>query len=80
MNPAPEPRALDMWSGAMEAPMPNLITEPTELPRGALFIAVIGIIRTALTAIILGEPHLRAGPSLLGTGAHCHLIQYGPLH
>ena len=34
MNPAPEPRALDMQSGAMEAPMPNLVTEPTELPCG----------------------------------------------
>ena len=80
MNPAPEPHALDMRSGAMEAPMPNFITEPTELPCGTLLVAVVGIICTALTAIVTGEPHLRTGPSLLGASAHCYLVQRWPLH
>ena len=58
MHPTPEPRALDMQSGAMKAPVPNLVTEPTKFPCGALFVAVVGIIRMALTAVVLGEPHL----------------------
>ena len=64
MNPAPEPRALNMRSGAMKAPMPNLVTEPTELPCGALLVAMVGIIHTALTAVVTGEPHLWASPGL----------------
>ena len=75
MNPAPEPHALDMWSGAMEAPMSNLIAEPTELPCGALFITVVGIVRTALTTVVTGEPHFWAGPGLLGTSTHCYFVQ-----
>ena len=74
MHPTPEPRALDMRSGAMEAPMPNLVTEPTKFPCRALFVAMVGIVRTALTAVVLGEPHLRVGPSLFGTGPHCYLV------
>ena len=54
MYPAPEPCAFDVRSGAMEAPVPNLVTEPTEFPCGALFVAVVSIIRTALTAVITG--------------------------
>ena len=80
MHPAPKPRALDMRSGAMEAPMPNLITEPTELPSGALFVTVISIVRMALTAVVTGEPHFWVGPSLFGISMHCHLVQHGPLH
>ena len=80
VNPAPEPRALDMRSRAMEAPMPDLVTEPTEFPCGTLLITMVGIIRTALTAVITGEPHLRASPSLLWTSAHCYFVQCGSLH
>ena len=80
MDPTPEPHALNMRSGAMEAPMPDLVTEPTELPCGALFIAVVSIIHTALTAVVMGEPHLRAGFSLLRTSTHCYFIQRWPLH
>ena len=43
MDPAPEPHALNMRSGAMEAPMPDLVTEPTELPCGTLFVAMVGV-------------------------------------
>jgi hypothetical protein len=80
VNPTPEPHALDMRSGAVEAPMPDLITEPTELPCGTLFVAMVGIIRTALTAVVTGEPHLRASPSLLWTSMHGYFVQCGPLH
>ena len=80
MNPAPEPRALDVRSGAMEAPMPNLVTEPTEFPCGTLLVAMVGIIRTALTAVVAGEPHLWASPSLLWISAHGYFVQRGPLH
>ena len=80
MHPTPEPRALDMRSGAVKAPVPDLVTKPTKLPCGALFIAVVSIVHTALTAVIPGEPHLRVGPSLFGIGAHRHLVQRGPLH
>ena len=80
MNPAPEPRALDMQSGAMEAPMPDLVTEPTDFPCGTLLITVVGIIRTALTAVVAGEPHLRASPSHFRTSAHCYFVQRGSLH
>ena len=79
MNPAPEPRALDMRSGAMEAPMPDLVTEPTEFPCGALLVAMVGIVHTALTAVVTGEPHLWASPSLLRTSTHCHFVQRGSL-
>ena len=75
MHPTPEPCALDMWSGAMEAPVPNLVAEPTELPCGTLFVAVVSIVHSALAAIIPGEPHLRAGPSLFGTGACGYFVQ-----
>ena len=80
MYPAPEPHALDMQSGAMEAPMSNLITEPTELPCGTLFVAVVDIIRMALTTVIPSEPHLWMGSSLFGIGVHCYIIQHRPLH
>ena len=80
MNPTPEPRALDMRSGAMEAPVPNLVAEPTELPCGTLFVTVVGIVRAALTTIVAGEPHLRVGSSLFGAGTHCYLVQHWPLH
>ena len=74
VHPAPEPHAFDMRSRAMKAPMSNLITEPTKLPGGTLFVTVIGIVRTALTAIVMGEPHLWTGPSLFGIGMHCYLV------
>ena len=80
MNPAPEPRALDMRSGAVEAPMPDLITEPTKLPCGTLLVAVIGIVHTALTTIVTGEPHLRMSPCLFQISAHCDFVQRGSLH
>jgi hypothetical protein len=80
MNPAPEPRAFDMRSRAVEAPVPNLITEPTELPCGTLLVAMVGIICTAFTAIVAGEPHLWVGSGLFRTSAHCYLIQCWPLH
>ena len=80
MNPAPEPCALDMWSGAMEAPMPDLVTEPTEFPCGTLLVAMVGIVHSALTTVVTGEPHLRAGPSLFRTSAHCYFVQHGSLH
>ena len=80
MYPAPESHALDMRSRAMEAPMPNLVTEPTELPCGTLFVAVVGIVCTALTAVISGEPHLQTGSSLFGISAHCYFVQHRPLH
>ena len=80
MHPTPEPRALDMRSGAVKAPVPDLVTKPTKLPCGALFIAVVGIIWTALTAVVSGEPHFWVGPSLFGISMHCHLVQHGPLH
>ena len=78
MNPAPEPHALDMWSGAMEAPMPDLITEPTEFPCRALFVAVVGIIYSALAAVVTGEPHFRTSPRLFRISAHCDVVQRGP--
>ena len=80
MNPAPEPHALDMRSGAVEAPMPNLITEPTEFPCGTLLVAMVGIIRTALTTVVTGEPHLQTSPCLFRISAHCNFVQRGPLH
>ena len=80
MNPAPEPRALDMRSRAVKAPMPDLITEHTELPCGTLLIAMVGIIRSALTTVVTGEPHFRARPCFLWTGAHRDFVQRGPLH
>ena len=64
----------------MEAPMPDLITEPTELPCGTLLVAMVGIIRTALTTIVAGEPHLRTSPRLFQISAHCDFVQRGPLH
>ena len=79
MNPAPEPRAFDVRSGAMETPMPDLVTEPTELPCGTLFVTVVSIIHTALTAVVTGELHLRAGPSLFRTSTHCYFVQRWPL-
>ena len=79
MDPAPEPRALDMRSGAVEAPMPDLITEPTELPCGTLLIAMVGIIRSALTAVVTGEPHFRASPCHFRISAHCNFVQRGSL-
>ena len=78
MNPAPESRALDMRSGAVEAPMPDLVTEPTKLPCGALLVAVIGIVRTALTAVVTGEPHLRASSCLFRIGTHRNFVQRRP--
>ena len=78
MDPAPEPRAFDMRSGAMEAPMPDLVTEPTELPCGTLFVTVVGIIHTALTAVVTGELHLRASPRLFWISAHRDFVQCGP--
>ena len=80
MDPAPEPRALDMRSGAMEAPMPDLVTEPTDFPCGTLLITMVSIIRTALTAVVTGEPHLRVSPSLFRISAHCYFVQRGSLH
>ena len=80
MNPAPEPRALDVRSRAVEAPMPDLITEPTEFPCGTLFVTVVGIIRTALTAVVAGEPHLRPSLGLFGISAHSDFVQRRPLH
>ena len=80
MNPAPEPRAFDMWSGAMEAPMPDLVAEPTEFPCGTLLITVVGIIRMALTAVVMGESHLWADSGLFWTSTHCYLVQCWPLH
>ena len=80
MHPTPEPCALDMQSRAMEAPMPDLVAEPTEFPCGTLLITVVGIIHTALAAIKSGEPHLWASSSLFGTGAHGYFIQRRPLH
>ena len=80
MNPAPEPCALDMRSRAMEAPVPKLVTEPTELPCGTLFVTVVGTVRAALTTVVAGEPHLWAGSSLFGIGTHCYLVQRWPLH
>ena len=79
MHPTPEPCALDMWSGAMEAPVSNLIAEPTEFPCGTLLVTVVSVVCVALAAVILGKSHLRAGPSLFGTGAHCYFVQHGPL-
>ena len=78
MHPTPEPRALDMRSGAVEAPMPNLVTEPTEFPCEALFIAVVSIVRMALATVVLGESHLQARSGLLGA-MHSHFIQGWPL-
>ena len=78
MNSAPEPCAFDMRSGAMEAPMPDLVTEPTELPCGTLLVAMVGIIRMALTTVVTGEPHLRASPGLFRISAHCDFVQRGP--
>ena len=80
VNPAPEPRALNMRSGAVEATMPDLVTEPTEFPCGTLFIAVVGIIHTALTAVVTGEPHLWTSPSLFWTSAHRYFVQRRSLH
>ena len=80
MDPTPEPHALNMRSGAMEAPMPDLVTEPTKLPCGTLFVAMVGIIHTALTAVVTGEPHFRAGSSLFQTSMHCYFVQRWPLH
>ena len=80
MDPAPEPRALDMRSGAVEAPMPDLVTEPTELPCGTLLIAMVGIICSALATIVTSEPHFRASPCLFRISAHCNFVQRGPLH
>ena len=57
MHPAPEPCALDMWSGAVEAPVPDLVTEPIEFPCGALFITMVSIVHAALAAVVMGEPH-----------------------
>ena len=74
MHPAPEPRAFNMRSGAMKAPMPDLVTEPTEFPRGALFVTVIGIICTALAAVVTGQPHFWMRSNLLGA-AHGYFIQ-----
>ena len=79
MNPAPEPRALDMRSGAVKAPKPDLVTEPTEFPCGTLFVVMVGIICTALTAVVTGEPHLRASPHLFRISTHCDFVQCGPL-
>ena len=80
MNPTPEPRAFDMRSRAIEAPMPDLVTEPTELPCGTLLVTVVGIIRTALTTIVTGEPHLWTSPRLFWISAHCDFVQRRPLH
>jgi hypothetical protein len=80
MHPTPEPHAFGVQSGAMKAPMPNFVTEPTKLPCGALFVAVIGTICSALTAVIPGELHLQVGLSLFGIGTHCYLVQHGPLY
>ena len=80
MYPTPEPHALDMWSEAMEAPMPDLVTEPTEFPCGALFITVVSIVRVALAAVIMGESHLQMSLSFLGISSHYHLVQCWPLH
>ena len=74
MNPASEPRAFDVRSGAMEAPMPDLIAEPTELPCGTLLVAMVGIIRPALTTIVAGEPHLRASPCLFRISPHRNFV------
>ena len=74
MNPTPEPCALNMRSGAMEAPMPDLITEPTELPCGTLLVTMVGIIRTALTTIVAGESHLRMSPRLFWISVHCDFV------
>ena len=63
----------------MEAPVPNLVTELTELPCGTLFIAMVGIVHTALTAVIMGKPHLWAGSSLFGVSVHHYLVQHWPL-
>ena len=76
MHPTPEPRALDMWSEAMEAPVPNLVTEPTEFPCGTLFVTVVGVIHMALATVIPGEPHLWAGSSLFGISVHCHCYDF----
>ena len=73
MYPTSEPCAFDMRSGAVEAPMPNLITEPTEFPCGALFITVVSIICTALAAVVMGEPHFWAHLGLLDA-VHGHFI------
>ena len=64
----------------MKAPVPNLVIEPTKLPCGALFVAVVSIVCTALTAVVSGEPHFQTGPSLLGISVHCYLVQCRPLH
>ena len=80
MNPAPESRALDMRSRAMEAPMPDLVTEPTEFPCGTLLITMVGIIRTALTAVVAGELHLWTSLGLFRTSVHCYFVQRGSFH
>ena len=80
MHPAPKPRALDMRSGAMEAPMPNLVAEPTDLSCGTLLVTVVGIVHAALAAIVPGKPHLRMSLSLFWSGVHHYLVQRGPLH
>ena len=80
MHPAPELRAFDMQSETVKAPVSHLITKPTELPCGTLFVTVVGIVCTTLTTIVSGELHLQMGPSLFGIDTHCYLIQHGPLH
>ena len=77
MYPTSKPRALDMESGAVEAPMPDLVTEPTEFPCGALFIAMVSIVRTALATVVSGKPHFWVCSGLLGA-THSHFIQGWP--
>ena len=69
-----------MRSGAVKAPVPDFVTEPTKLPCGALFVAVVGIVYMALAAVVPGEPHFWAGLSLFGVRTHHHIVQHGPLH
>jgi hypothetical protein len=73
--PAPKSCALDMQSKAMEAPMPDLITEITELSYEALLITMVCIVHAALTVVKVGELHLQAGSSLLEIYVHGHLIE-----
>ena len=78
MHPTPEPHALNMWSEAVEASMPDLVTEPIEFPCGTLFITMVSIVHAALATVVMSEPYLQVHPSLL-SATYGHFIQGQPL-
>jgi hypothetical protein len=84
MDATPILGAFDVRGLAMETPVSNLVAEAAVPPHQTVFVGVLGVVGSALTAIVLCELHdglaLRWCLSfLLQHGMHSRLVEGWPL-